>query len=355
MTAGSSVMLLSHPPRVAAEPVALPLAPAIAGRDRLALLDTVRLAAAAGIVWVHAAQSDLGKVIWPVGMFGVPFYTFVAVLFMTRTLTKPNAKGFGDYVVGRFGRVYLPFLFWSAIYLAMGQAKSLVEHHKLYLPDPTILYAGGHEHLWFLPYLMIVTIVGACLVRGLKAVPVLRWPVVAILLAAGSLFAALEQPAWINTRGFDIDFWRLSFRALPTVCWSIALALAVAFDGRLPRASGKVAVMGVLLLLGVMATQEWVDQQKILRTFAGLGCLAIAFYPLASTAVARLGSFGRYTYGIYLSHLLFIRFIAEIFARKDIQPTLISDIAVFAVAFVGATTLSVLLSKSKYTRWTLGE
>ncbi|MGC4033756.1 MAG: acyltransferase [Tepidisphaeraceae bacterium] len=353
MSAGP-VMLLSPSPHIAAETHAKPAAPAATGRDRLALLDTVRLAAAAGIVWVHAAQSDLGQLIWPVGMFGVPFYTFVAVLFMTRTLTKPNGKTLREYAGGRLGRVYLPFLFWSAVYLAMGEAKSILGHDGLFLPDPTILYAGGHEHLWFLPYLLVVTLFGATLVRGLKIIPGLRWPVVAALLFAGAYFAALNQPQWIDRRGFDVDFWRLSFRALPTVCWSIALALATAFDGKMPRASGRVALMGVLLVLGVMATQAWIDQQKILRTFAGLGCLAIALYPLANTAIARLGSLGRFTYGIYLSHLLFIRFIDDILLRHA-KPTLLTDVAVFGVSFAGAITLSILLSKSKYTRWTLGE
>lgn len=326
-----------------------------ASADRLPMLDTMRLLAAVGIVWVHAAQSDLGQWLWPIGTFGVPFYTYVAVLFMTRTLTKPGGRSLGDYAASRASRVYLPFLFWSAIYVGLAQMKSVVNGQPLHLPGPSVLYAGGHHHLWFLPFLLVVTLIGAVIVRGVMAVPETRWPVVTLLVALGTAAAIAPEPAWVATRDYDIEFVRYGLRSLPTVFWAIALGLATAFNGRLPRSNGFVAIGGVALLLGSMTLQETITPYKVLRSTAGLGCVLIALLPLALPAFRPLGRLGRYSYGIYLSHLVFLRFAAAYMEKREITPTLTTDAVCFAVAFGGAAMLSLVLARSKWTRWTLGE
>ncbi|HEX8323085.1 MAG TPA: acyltransferase [Tepidisphaeraceae bacterium] len=323
--------------------------------DRLALLDTVRLVAAVGIVWVHAAQSDVGKWFWPIGTFGVPFYTFVAVLFMTRSLTKPGGRSLTEYAVSRATRVYLPFLFWTAVYVALSQAKSIVRDHTMNLPSPTVLYVGGHEHLWFLPFLMIVTLGGALLVKGVQGLPAARWPVVCLLAVLGVVAAVLPEPRWVAAREHDMDFWRYTLRATPTVCWALALGLACAFHGKLPRTTPLLAVGGIVLLLGSMTLQETITPFKVLRSTAGLGCVLIALLPLALPALRSVGSLGRYSYGIYLSHLVFLRIAAAWMERWETTPTLATDAACFGFAFVSASLLSLLLAKSPWTRWTLGE
>ena len=323
--------------------------------DRLALLDAVRLVAALGIVWVHAAESAADQWLHPLGTFGVPFYTFVAVLFMARTLTRPGGRSLASYAVGRVTRLYGPFLFWSAVYVGLAGAKHLSRDHGFTLPNPVLLYTGGHDHLWFLPFLMVVTLLGAVLVRGVQRLPMMRWPLVATLVVVGIIAAALPEPAWVMRRPFDFDFWRFVLRASPTVFWSIALALATAIGGRLPRSTPALAIAGGVLLLLCLALQSvWMDA-KALRAFAGLGCVAIALLPLASPLVTRLGSLGRHSYGIYLSHLVFVRIAVAVVERFQGTPTLASDAVTFVFAFTAAAALSVALSKSKWTRWTLGE
>ena len=71
--------------------------------------------------------------------------------------------------------------------------------------------------------------------------------------------------------------------------------------------------------------------------------------------MARIGWLGRYSYGIYLAHVAFLRVILIATARLNAPPSLALDIASFVAAFVGASVLSVLLSRSSWTRWTVGE
>ena len=352
MSAGPVSVLTIEP---LSAPGPRPVIAAKAATDRLALLDAVRLVAAIGIVWVHAAQSDAGGWLHPLGTFGVPFYTFVAVLFMARTLTRPGGRTLGDYALARLTRLYGPFLFWSVVYVTLTEAKHVVRDHTFTPPHLAVLYAGGHEHLWFLPFIIAVTLVGATLVRGVQAVPSLRWPLVAMLAVLGGLASAWPMPSWVIWRETDYDFWMYVWRASPTVFWAIALALATAIHGRLPRSTPGLAVAGGVLLVACLFSQDLLPDAKVLRAWAGLGCVTIALLPLASPAVARLGSLGRHSYGIYLSHLVFVRLAVAVMEHWHPEPTLAGDVAIFVFAFTAAAMLSVTLSRSKWTRWTLGE
>lgn len=358
--AGQSSAIL----RTTAEPVApddspapLPLHGARHGASpRLALLDVMRIVAALGIIWVHAATSEAGKMLSPVGTFGVPFYTYLAVLFMARGLTRRDQqRSLGGYIASRLYRVYLPFLFWSVVYLTLQETKGFIETHRLPNLSWRVLYYGGHEHLWFLPYLMIVTIVGAILVRGLHDRKALRIPTIILLLATGAAACLWKEPTWVAKRVEDIDFWKYAFRALPTVFFSIALALGTASDGKLPKSTAPIATGGAFLFILALLLQISEGPLKVLRTCAGLGVLLVALYPIHAPLTERLGRLGRYSYGIYLSHLLFIRIVAMWTARWDIPSSLTLDLFTFCFAFIGASVLSVLMSQSKYTRWTLGE
>jgi surface polysaccharide O-acyltransferase-like enzyme len=93
----------------------------------------------------------------------------------------------------------------------------------------------------------------------------------------------------------------------------------------------------------------------VFRAMAGLGCIAVALLPIASPLIARIGWLGRYSYGIYLSHVAFLRVIQIATAQVHAPTSLAMDIASFALAFMGASLLSVLLSRSAWTRWTVGE
>ena len=325
------------------------------GSRRLALLDTARVVAAMGIVWVHAATSATGVLFQPIGTFGVPFYTFIAVLFMARSLTRDNARTLGQYTRSRFFRIYTPFLFWSAVYMAMGDAKAIASHQSIPHFDWAIFYAGGFEHLWFLPFLMIVTIAGAVIVRAVEHRSRARAAATLILLALGGAACFAQEPAWIGRRSDDLYFWRFAFRALPTVFWSIALALLTVFNGKLPRSTPMIAVGGALLFASALILEGLLTPLPVLRSMAGLGCLLVALLPFTSPLLARLGKLGPHSYGIYLSHIAFLRVITLLTERLHTPTSLKLDIASFAVAFIGATVLSVLLSQSAWTRWTVGE
>ncbi|MCA9151846.1 MAG: hypothetical protein KDA92_21230, partial [Planctomycetales bacterium] len=87
---------------------------------------------------------------------------------------------------------------------------------------------------------------------------------------------------------------------------------------------------------------------------AGNAFLYLAIDPITlrwSQVVAR---FAPLSYGVYLSHLLFLK-VAESAAQKlgwSASPTL--DLACFLGAASGSLALSFLLARSRWTRWAIG-
>ena len=324
-------------------------------RNRLPLLDTMRVAAAMGIVWIHTSTSTIGQTLHPLGTFGVPFYTFVAMLFMARSLSRDESKTLGRYVKSRFVRIYTPFLFWSLTYLALGNFKLQLEHLPTHWLAPTALYSGEEEHLWFLPFLMLVTISGAVLYRSLLRYPSMRLPTGAVLILIGGVMCFVKEPTWVSGRTDDYFFFHYAYRALPTACWSIALAVLSVTGGKLPKTSPMVATGGLLLLVTALVQEPALSMPPILRALTGLGCLLVALCPLTSPLLSRIGLLGRHSYGIYLSHIAFLRIVTMATVRLHIGPSLGLDIATFLITFTGAAILSVMLGRSKWTSWTVGE
>lgn len=324
---------------------------------RLALLDAARLFAAIGIIWVHAAQSDLGLLLYPIGTFGVPFYICIALLFMTRSLTRQPHLPLARYVGSRFTRVYVPFLAWTAIYVLLAEAKTILSHQTFEVPPWTVMYAGGQQHLWFLPYLMVVSIIGAVLVRLLEHRGTLQRSIAVLLAITGFGICWVPEPAWIATRAAqgDLEFWRFAFRAIPTVCFGLALALGTCMNGRLPRTRTATAIGGMILFAAALFLQHRMGSVKALRAAAGIGIVLVALWPVVVPMIERIGSLGRYSYGIYLSHVVFVRIIVLWTERYNVPNSIWLDLFTFAFALVGALSISILFAKSRYTRWLLGE
>ncbi|MBC7785213.1 MAG: acyltransferase [Burkholderiales bacterium] len=334
-------------------------------RARLGLLDGARLLAAAGIVWAHVSATESGTHLYPalspLGTFGVPFYLFIAMLFMARGLTRDPQKTFRQYFLSRLLRVYVPFLAWSAIYIVLAEAKFVLQDGHLHSQPWSTFYAGGHQHLWFLPFLMVMTMIGAVLVRTLEHRAHLRVAVAVGCVIAGAVVCFVPEPGWISLRGpdGDLEFWRFAFRALPSAFWATAFALMFATKGSLPRTRPSVAIAGAGIFILALLAMHWLEPLRPLRGLAGFGLVLVALLPAFSTArggaLEQFGSLGRYSYGVYLSHVVFVRIFVLWAQRFGIEPTAWLIAMEFAVVLGASLGLSIVLSRSRYTRWLLGE
>src|SRR4051794_32614364 len=128
-------------------------------------VDVVRLFAAAGIVFVHAATSDT-LVRWGnFFRFAVPFYLFASLYFQSLSLRRYPERTLPQYAAKRFKRLYFPFITWSIIYLLAHSLKRVLSHEAPLPLHLSVLWTGTEYHLWFLPFLLIASLVMAVVQR----------------------------------------------------------------------------------------------------------------------------------------------------------------------------------------------
>jgi len=323
-------------------------------------VDVIRLFAAAGIVFVHVAQTPTLEAWGNLFRFAVPFYLFASLYFQANSLTRSPDRPLGKYVVGRFKRLYLPFLVWSLIYLVTRDIKriGLLDQGPIEL-RPALLWTGTEYHLWFLPFLLFWSIVLAVIQRALPLHDNrFRWLVIGLAIGAGLAVAVGKMPAWWNET-FDNPTYSYvqSWRALPATFWAIAFALLMtATSGGSPlfTVSPFLGYAGVALALVCGVKQILYGILPIPRGLTGLGCMLAALAPWYGPSMSYLSRLGRYGYGVYLCHVLFVEPLHVIASRLQWTPSVGLDLGMFALSFAGSVALVFVLGRSKHLAWLNG-
>ena len=364
-------------------PIAASPAPAEVAGVRLASMDLARLAAAYGIVWIHSVRNPALAGSQALGRFAVPFFVFATVFFVFDGLRRRPERTFAEYARSRFVRIYLPFLAWSGIYLLFKLAKGLLlpEQPNEY-PGLNVLWTGTAYHLWFLPFILAVSLVAFGIGKTILGRRHLQPAVFAVAVVAGIVLAAMPTAKLPLPAGI---YGRMLAHALPAVCWAVALAIAAGHPAahRLERPAATVAA-GLL----AVASTAWVWHRGsaiMAENLAGLGLMVVALGPSGSAQkqvghdfivpgtlescptvntrqswirrslttgwLRRLGTLGPLAYGIYLAHLLFIKVFEALTVKLGLAVTWELDVGVFLLAAAGSTWLAWGLSRRPSTRW----
>jgi peptidoglycan/LPS O-acetylase OafA/YrhL len=349
-------------------------------RQRRAVLDLCRLAAAYAIVWLHAVQSPELANSTSLGRFAVPFFVFATVLLTFETVGANPQRGRRKYVASRFWRLYVPFLAWSGLYLAFKLAKgTLLPGEPNNYPGINLLWTGGCWHLWFLPLILVVNLAAFETARLLAVRPALAPHVLAISLAAGALVASLPVAPDVEPSSSEllslVQYRSLVTDALPAVFWGIALAIACRVHGARIFEHRASACVGVLLALISTAWIWHFGRDRLAETLAGLGFVLFAFplrgagFQVASSQASHRPGFrgasfqlaiprlaeqaGSLAFGVYLAHILWIKVLHTVAAKSGIPVCWELDVAVFFLSAIASTVLAWAAARSRWTRWTV--
>jgi len=352
--------------------------------SRLEWLDALRVAAGLSMVGLHATSDSQGQpwVAYDVGERVAPLllrtllyvartelFIIIAIFLIMLNLEKVNYR--------RSARKYwdnlaIPYLFWSLAFLVITSAKAM---HFGYLSSYSegllslsrwsrIIFLGEAKyHLHFLPTL-IPLLLAYPLYTIAKRHP--WWALIAFPLLL--IKSEIDPIIWREFAGTDALPWIV--RGVKLVSYLgygfCAAALAWAWETRTPlklawlfRAAACVLFLMVLGKFWVAkATIEtgawqynstlgfWVDYLAPLVLFALIMGLNFA-------GNRALKIVGRFSFGIYLTHPLFLDII-EIALRDTSMPPI--WIVMCKIGFVFPATLAfvILLSRHPTTSWTLG-
>jgi peptidoglycan/LPS O-acetylase OafA/YrhL len=320
-------------------------------------IDVVRFFAAAGVVLTHSVESRPMDRWSNLFRFAVPFFLFASLYFQTLSLQRNSDRTLAQYILARFKRLYMPFLAWSLIYLIARDLKRvLIIHYPPVALELGFLWKGTEYHLWFLPFLLVASILLAMVYQFILARnKQSRWVLIALAVGAGVAIAYVPMPAsWNET--FDnptyayVQFWR----SLPTVCWAMAFAWLMAIQPAILSVPRGVGLAGIVLACAFLFKQAMQGIGLIPRAFTGLGCMLAALAPWRGPMIATLARLGRYGYGVYLCHVLIVEVIHVFTSRAHLAPSPELDVVNFAISFTGSLALVALLARSRWTAWLNG-
>jgi hypothetical protein len=233
------------------------------------------------------------------------------------------------------------------IYLAFKAVKGLaLPNQPNDFPGLEFLWVGSFYHLWFLPFIFVTSIAVFCLGKVVIGKPAAELTAAMLCLATGEGFALAPVPPGLA--GGQIE---LVWHALPAVFWGITLSVAFHRGAARWLQTSASALVGLTVAVSCIAWTWRFGRNTLAENVAGLSCVLVALAPWSTRMLARIGAMGPRAYGIYLSHLLFIKSAEAVLNKLHVSPTPAVDIGVFGLAVLGSTALTWVLGHFRATRW----
>ena len=319
---------------------------AVAGQRRT-MLDVGRLAAVYAIIWIHAPQLPALEQSKALSRFAVPYFVMVTIFLAFEGIARNPQRSWRQYVSSRFARLYLPLLGWSAIYLAFKAVKGwALPNEPNDYPGVELLWAGSCYHLWFLPFILAVSVLAMAIAKWVAGRPAVAPAMFAVALVAGAVAA-------IAPISFAVpdSYLELIVNALPAVGWGIALAVACRLLGTGALERPGVALAGGLLAVASIAWVWDFGRDRLVENVAGLGVLLVTLAPVSDARWSRLGRWGPLSLGIYTSHVLWIKILQVATTKAGFSGSWQRDATVFVVSAALSTLTAWTLSRWRWTRW----
>jgi peptidoglycan/LPS O-acetylase OafA/YrhL len=326
-------------------------------QGRSQCLDAARFLAAAAIVWLHAMG---GSPTWyklaNLGRFSVPFFVISAMVLIGESLRRKPESRFEKYASGRSLRIIGPLLVWSAVFVAARLAKHHFQPSSPAVVFPPLLFFGlAMKHLWFMPFILVSSLV-AFPVERIMLRDRQTGRIIAIVAALAGVAACFMDGRMVvpSDRGFRQDLiilWDYSEMVMPALLWGLALSpfypqVRQWLDEN-PAVAGGAGILMIALLLCVTI---W-GRNKGLENCAGLCLLLLACGPWHGRSLRFAAYLGRYAYGIYMTHPLFLLGFYTLLLHDHSEAPLSMLVIAFTLALPASLLLCYVLSLSRWTRW----
>jgi peptidoglycan/LPS O-acetylase OafA/YrhL len=328
------------------------LASAPGPSSRFEAIDAARFVAIWCVIFIHSIESSVLAPYGLVGTFPVPFYLFISLYLQFRSLGQKPGLDVCAYAARRTRRLYVPFLVWSAIYLVARNLKHvLLAHEGWVTPDYYHLWLGTAHHLYFLPMLLVVSVLATAVHRACGGSRVARWTVIVAALVAGVVLAVAPRPDWLNYARGEGYFFLQGWRCLPSMLLALGLAWGCASLGREVVVTGLVGLFGAALTVAMVGLQIRYGYSRAERTLSGLGWMLAALAAWRGPWVHWLARAGRHSYGMYLSHVLVIEGVQAVAHRAGLGSSVGLDVATIVCGGLGAWALAAGLGRYRRLAW----
>ncbi len=318
--------------------------------ERSSAVDVAKLVAAAAVIWIHVTACEQSREFLPLCRFAVPFFTCAAVYFVLNKVRSDQNSSFLSYCVQRARRLYVPFLVWGFLYLVIRIIKHLVTGTgSPIIWSPALLLNGTTHHLWFLPFVCLLSIVTFGLSQrfGLPKPENRMWWALAFVLI-GAALAFTPCPVMIQPTEFPLTYFiDHAWDALPPAFFGGALFFLLSVIS--PREPLRWAVFAVgLVCLGM---EFALNDYLVFPHLAGASFLFFTSTQVDRKWMAPLRPWAELAFVIYLVHVLFVEGLQTVLDRLGGVTSLPADLSVWALSLVASAIVARVLLRSRALAW----
>jgi peptidoglycan/LPS O-acetylase OafA/YrhL len=322
--------------------------------QRIIGFDVVRALAAIGVIWVHAGRSPFWNDhnLSPAGSWGTAFLNTLAGFFVVFALQRRADRGVIAFAGHRIWRIYGAFTVWSLLYFASRVVNFWIFHKRTMLKvDWNLLFFGTTYHLWFLPYLLVVT---------LLTLPIVAWALGSrrrmagtsvLLVVTAAAVLILPEPEMLRRGGREaLPLFHLYARS-PGFLFGLAIGLWM-LAGFRPRVEIRHAVACAAIVAGAMYLSLTTELPKhVLNRLAATAAFMVALAPWRGPISQWLASMGKLGFGVYLCHVLFLEAFITALSQAGVAPSFGVDVAAFVFTIVTSFWFAWLMRQTKWLAW----
>jgi surface polysaccharide O-acyltransferase-like enzyme len=320
-------------------------------RTRNGAVDAAKLMAAAAVVWIHVVNCEESHRYIVLGRFAVPFFTCAAVFFVLEKAFRDNSRPLLEYCAQRARQLYVPFLTWALVYLGIREVKHFfIPGGSPIVLSPAVLLNGTTHHLWFLPFICIVSIAAFAVGRGLRDFDPKHWKWLAIgFVSAGLLLAVGIVPTEVRAAEVPISYFK--HQSLDTVP-AVFFGVGVFFLFRVITPTTLLRWAMLVIPIACTAWEFFNGGSSVAAHLAGAGLLLFTVLQPNYRWTATLAPWADLAFVIYLVHVLLIEVLETVENRFGIH-TLPGDVSLWALAFVGSALIARVIVSYRPLRATL--
>ena len=331
--------------------------PDASARARYDGLDVFRSLSIFGVVVIHFSlglglRSTPGfELVIRLRDCSFPIIVLTSFFVMTRSLMARPDRRFGPFVAGRFTRLAVPCVIWTALYWVLWEVAGPLGRGGSPSWPPLTIWLTGFVHLWFLQFLFLGTVAAYPAIRFILGRPRLNWA-----FAAGFAAAAAAYGLWGRERLSEHALWALMNQAdfnlrlagMKAVAWAkyIPVGIAMAFladsiDALYRRPvfrAATLAAAAAAMLLHVSSVAP-----EVSRSLYSLAVFVVLLRPWPPGSLDWLRPAARYSYPVYIIHPAVADAVLFAFALGQVPSSLSmllpGSVAVFALSGVVAAVL----------------
>jgi len=310
---------------------------------RTGLVDVGRFLACLAIIWIHAAESPTGKSWIPACRWAVPFFTaaLAAFAFLRSAARNSGDRGFPGFALKRFKKLYVPFLCWSVIYLVMRYSKhAFAGGGSPIVWSPAMLLSGSTNHLWFLPFAFLVSLVCYGAAQLSRQKPGWKAGMSVFYASLAAMVCGIDCPVPMDPEHFPLSYFvGLCWDALPSIFGALALVQQPINGGFWPK-------MYPWIALACFGGLVFVGNNRFFSHGCGLSLFGACWTLKCSNLPKWLATAVAFSFGIYLSHIVFVEGLQVVASRIGFAPSLGTDLIIFAGSAMASQSLSMFIQKS---------